>query len=177
MPIPPKLLEGQRREYSIEMLLNGISNIDSTLPEERKLLTLVLPPWQRPEVWDTARKIAFIEGIYLGFGCGQYVVNGQDWLMPEGPGGEAVQAPMSGWLLDGQQRIASIRDYVNGDLVIFGDVTYPALSQGDKRRFGNQSFPCFQLDYINDESVLKALYARLAFGGMAHTTEDMARVK
>jgi hypothetical protein len=92
------------REHTIEQLIQPMA--DPTVPGDRRLLGLVLPPWQRPEVWNDAQKQRFVEGIFLGFGCGQYVINGLEWLS------DGSSAPMSGWLLDGQQRISALRDFL-----------------------------------------------------------------
>ena len=164
--LPPLLLRGSRRDFQLSHLLEATS-IESTSEGERRLLNLVLPPWQRPEVWTSAQKARFIESVFLGLGCGYYVVNGQDWDRT----GEAL--PMSGWLLDGQQRLTAIRDFIAGDVRIFGGIRWDDLDRLDKlRRFLRQPFPCFELDYTSDEDALKLLYERLNFGGTPHTGSD-----
>lgn len=165
MPLPQRLIDGVRREYTIGHLFES-SMVDPTTSEERRLLTQVLPPWQRPEVWTMEQKRRFIEGIFLGLGCGYYVVNGKDW------GRDAQPLPMSGWLLDGQQRLCALRDFVQNGLVIFTDVTYAGLSLKEQRRFMNEGFPCFELEYTTNENALKELYDRLNFGGTPHTLEQ-----
>jgi hypothetical protein len=169
MPITAKLLNGTRREYTIGHLVESTA-ADPTMPQERRLLGLVLPPWQRPEVWTIEQKRRFVEGIFLGLGCGYYVTNGLDWV--DGQDGKAESAPMSGWLLDGQQRIAALRDFLADDLVIFGDVTFSSLPQKEAMRFKRENFPCFEIAYTNNEDVLKELYDRLNFGGTAHTLDQ-----
>ena len=165
MPIPPPLLTGTRREYTLGRLVE-MTPTDPTMPTERRILGLVLPPWQRPEVWTIEQKCRFIEGIFLGLGCGWYVTNGLEWNHR----GESV--PMSGWLIDGQQRMSAIRDFLSGELVVFGDVRFPDLSEPQKRRFYRTPFPCFELDYCDNETVLQELYDRLNFGGTPHTPEQ-----
>lgn len=165
MPIPPPLLTGSRREYTIGHLVDS-TPVDPTTPMERRLLSLVLPPWQRPEVWSALQKRRFIESIFLGLGTGYYVVNGLDW------DNAGACLPMAGWLLDGQQRICAIRDFLNGTLVVFDDVKFTEFSKPDQVRFLRNPFPCFQLEYTSDEDTLKELYDRLNFGGTAHTAEQ-----
>ena len=75
MSLPPKLLEGNRCEYTIGRLIEDVP-AETTRAGERQLLGLVLPTWQRPEVWTVEQKRRFVEGIFLGFGCGYYVTNG-----------------------------------------------------------------------------------------------------
>jgi hypothetical protein len=169
MPLPKPLLDGMRRDFSISNLWET-SPIEPTMPEERLLLNLVLPPWQRPEVWSLEQKVRFVEGIFLGFGTGYYVVNGADW---ETVAGVTTSMPMSGWLLDGQQRISAIRDFIAGEFVVFGDVRYPDMPIADRRkRFDNQAFPCIMLEYTADETKLLEMYRRLNFGGTAHSAKD-----
>lgn len=167
MPIPPPLLRGARREYMIDRLIE-MTPIDPTMPEERRLLGLVLPPWQRPEVWSLEQKRRFVEGIFLGLGCGYYVTNGLEWDK------NGDSAPMSGWLIDGQQRMTALRDFIAGELVVFGDVRFSEMSKPEQMRFCRTPFPCFELEYTDDEEALMELYDRLNFGGTPHTPAQRA---
>lgn len=166
--LPPPLLKGSERSYSISNLWEGTSAKGNT-PFERQLLNLVLPPWQRPAVWSENQQVRFIEGIFLGLGTGYYVINGRDW---DDAGNDS---PMSGWLIDGQQRITAIARFVNGEISVFDGTRYSDLSIGEqRRRFDNMIFPCMELDYQADEELLKELYRRLNFGGTPHTQADLA---
>lgn len=170
MPLPEPLLIGRRRDFDISMLIDA-TPADPTVPEERRLLSLVVPPWQRQEVWAVEQKTKFIEGIFLGLGTGYYVTNGMDWI--DAPGGGSQCAPMAGWLLDGQQRLSSIRDFLQDALPIFDGLVYSSLDKlTASRRFLRHPFPRFELDYTDDEQKLRALYKRLNFGGTAHTAQD-----
>ncbi|HHK2198529.1 TPA: DUF262 domain-containing protein [Pseudomonas aeruginosa] len=164
--LPKPILGGIQRSYSISMLWEG-TPANTNVPAERQLLNLVLPTWQREFVWSEEQQRAFVEGIFLGFGTGFYVVNGRDY-----EGGN--DRYMSGWLLDGQQRITSIERFVKGELAVFDGIRYSDLSIGEKRRrFDHVVFPCIELEYQADEERLKALYLRLNFGGTAHSAEDL----
>lgn len=168
MPLPEPLLRGHRRDFQISQLVEA-SPIDATMPGERLLMNLVLPPWQRPEVWTDEQKVRFIEGIFLGLGAGYYVLNSPDW----GKGGKPL--PMAGWLLDGQQRITAIRDFLADRFPVFGDVFYSSLDPVvARRRFLREPFPRIELDYTGDEAVLRELYNRLNFGGTPHTPDQRA---
>lgn len=165
MPIPKPLLNGTQRDYQIGHLMDMPA--PGPAPSgERRLMNLNLPPWQRPEVWSESQKRRFIEGIFLGLGCGLYLVNGADW----DAGGNPM--PMSGWLIDGQQRISALRDFLSGDLVVFNDVRFPELSASEKLRFKRRPFPCFELDFTDSEDALKELYDRLNFSGTPHLPEQ-----
>lgn len=162
MPLPKPLLTGSMHDYGIGTLVD-MSTPGPAVPSERRLMNLTLPPWQRPEVWSMDQKRRFVEGIFLGLGTGYYVVHGSDWDSAGQP------KPMSGWLLDGQQRISALRDFLSGDMVIFGDVIFTEMSVPDQLRFKRRPFPCHELDYTDSEDTLKELYDRLNFGGTPHT--------
>lgn len=172
--IPEPILSGTTREYQIDTLLGQAQEAlasDHMATGDRTLMGFNLPPWQRDETWTEAQKRRFIEGIFLGLGCGYYVVHQMDWDEDANP------LPMAGWLLDGQQRIAAIRDFVYGPLTIFDGVGYTDLDRPTQlRRFRRQAFPCVEIPYQDDEEILKEVYRRLNFGGTPHTAADLARV-
>lgn len=168
--LPDRILRGQTSATTIQHLL--MDPLQMTMPGERNLLHWVLPPWQRAEVWEDWRKRAFVEGIFLGLGTGFYVAHQPYWER----GG--LPKPMSGWLIDGQQRLSAIRDFVSGELTVFDGLRYDSLSLPEKRiRFLNQPFPYVEIPYTSDEGVLKDLYMRLNFNvRVSHTEEDRLRV-
>lgn len=167
--LPDRLIRGSANAATLEHLL--IEPVEMTQPGERQLMHWVLPPWQRPEVWDVERKRAFVEGIFLGLGTGFYVVHQADW-------DASGTKPMSGWLIDGQQRISAVRDFLSDELVIFGNMKWSSLSLGEQRsRFLNHNFPFVEIPYQRDERVLRELSDRLNFSGrVEHTAADRDRV-
>lgn len=166
--LPKVLLQGRRRDYDIDYLLSSGTHATTTSGAERQLLCWVIPPWQRAEVWTDHQKQRFIEGVFLGLGTGYYVVNQPDW-------DSNGTLPMSGWLIDGQQRLTAIRDFVAGGVSIFDGIRYEDLSKADRlKRFAHVVFPCFEIEYQADESQLRELYDRLNFGGTSHTEADRA---
>lgn len=161
-------MNGTQRGYLIDYLVGSPSKVEMTRPGERHLMCWVVPPWQRDVVWTDEQQVRFVEGIFLGLGCGYYVVHEADWT--EGDNGEAVQKPMSGYLLDGQQRLTSIDRFVRDELTIFDGLRYSDLDWTTRRRrFLTVPFPCFEIPYQEDENLLKTLYDRLCFGGTPHT--------
>jgi len=46
------------------------------------------------------------------------------------------------------------------------------MPPADQLRFKRRPFPCFELDYTDDENSLKELYDRLNFSGTPHTAEQ-----
>ncbi|WP_432263394.1 DUF262 domain-containing protein [Cupriavidus sp. TMH.W2] len=166
IPLPQPLLSGTHRSFDIDYLQSGTA-VDTTRLDERRILNLVLPPWQRDEVWTDEQKRRFVEGVFLGLGTGFYVINGCDW------GRDGKSLPMSGWLIDGQQRMSAIRDFLNDSLSIFNGVRFSMLDRPTAlRRFLRVQFPCIELAYTDDEEKLKELYDRLNFGGTPHTAEE-----
>lgn len=168
--LPEPLLKGRESLSTIEYLFHK-PDVAITSDRERQLLSFVLPPWQRPEVWDESRKRAFVEGIFLGMGTGFYVVHEADWDTQGKP------LPMSRWLIDGQQRISAIRDFVNGDFAVFNDVRFEDMTLPEKRiRFMNRPFPGIILPSGQDEATLRQLYDRMNFSGrVEHSLEDRQR--
>ncbi|WP_455233421.1 DUF262 domain-containing protein [Geopseudomonas aromaticivorans] len=167
LKLPAPILNGSQRAYPICALWEGTRALPN-VAKERQLLNLVLPPWQRPACWTERQQVQFVEGIFLGLGTGFYVINGRDY------DGQGHDKPMSGWLIDGQQRITAIARFVSDDLAIFNGLRYSDLSLAEKRlRFGNLVFPCIELEYQPDEELLKELYRRLNFSGTAHTQADL----
>jgi hypothetical protein len=150
--MPRPLRDSQERSYTIGWLVHREANEGS--PE--KLMGLVLPPFQRPPVWTGEQQERFIESIWYGLPIGTYCINRLDTLREPDL-----------WLLDGQQRIRAIRNYIAGDFQVFGWV-YPDLPVRDQRRFQNCVFPCAEVR-IDDVAILRVIYDRLAYGGTPHT--------
>ncbi|TXT25423.1 MAG: hypothetical protein FD131_4624 [Rhodocyclaceae bacterium] len=165
MPLPKPLLTGTLHDYGIGHLVD-MPAPELAEPTDRRLMNLTLPPWQRGEEWSEEQKRRFIEGIFLGLGTGYYVVHSSDW------DGAGKPKTMSGWLLDGQQRISALRDFLAGKLVVFGDVRFTEMAAPDQLRFKRRPFPCHELEYTDNEDTLKELYDRLNFGGTPHSAEQ-----
>lgn len=173
--LPEQLLSGNACPRTISSLWEE-SSIDKTVDTERQLLSLVLPPWQRPPTWDEDRKRAFIEGVFLGFPPGAIVTVAPDWS--NGPGGIALVRPRSGWLIDGQQRVTAIRDFLQGHLAIFDGVRYQDLSRPQQiRRFDQIILTRIELPNNTEEDLLKQLYRRMNYGGVQHTHDDLCRLE
>lgn len=71
-----------------------------------------LPSFQRPLVWTLAQKVRFITSIWAGTDLGSYLVN-DTYLLEAGPGGKAFRR-LSEALLDGQQRLTAMEEYLRG---------------------------------------------------------------
>lgn len=123
---------------------------------ERKLGRFVLPPFQRPPVWTETQKVRFIESCWLGLPIGAYVVNAGRY-----------QSPFDLWLIDGQQRVTAVLNYMAGAFPVYGH-RYGDLPKVDKRRWEwGMVFPKLETQ-IEDEAELHEVYSRLAYGGTPH---------
>lgn len=172
--LPAQLLSGTASPRTISSLWEE-SGVEATSGDERMLLSLVLPPWQRPSVWDVERQRAFIEGILLGFPPGAIVTVEPDWTT--GDGGSAVVKPGSNWIIDGQQRVTAIRDFIEGRLTVFDGLRYGDLPRREQlRRFDRIVLTRIVLPSSTDEETLKSLYRRMNYGGVTHTQADLDRL-
>ena len=163
--LPAPILDSQVRAYDIEHLTREPAGADEIEPGERRLMSWILPPFQRGEVWSDDQKSRFIESIFLGLNATSYVAVPFDW---EQVGDKARRAPRAGWLLDGQQRISSIRDFLADEIEVFSGVRWSDLDARQKRFFMRQPFPCCMVDRALDEDALREIYERLAYGGTPH---------
>ena len=82
------------KEYPVEVI---ISKLEKGL--------LFIPPYQRKFVWKPIEKSRFIESVFLGVPIMPFLVSSS---------GEAAELE----IIDGSQRIRTLQDYVNGDLVL-----------------------------------------------------------
>jgi len=124
---------------------------------ERLLGWFVLPPFQRPPVWSEAQKVRFIESAWNGLPIGAFVFNQPD----------AHASPYENWLLDGQQRITAILEYIADAFPVMGYL-YSELGEPDRRRWHmSVSFPCLKTS-LTDVTALAEIYDRLAYGGTPH---------
>lgn len=174
--LPDLLLAGRERPYTLDALLHQAK--DAELAREmpqgyRKIMGFNLPPWQRGQVWSLPQQQRFIESIFLGLGTGNYVTTTIEFA-PDGGG----MLNTSLLLLDGQQRITAIQNFVNNTLPVFGDIYYDDLTNAQKRtRFRHTTFPCVEVSALAPESVLKEMYYRLNHGGTAHNEADIETLR
>ena len=124
-----------------------------------------LPDFQRPLCWTQAQSISFIESVYLGFDLGSYMVNNYT-----SDGGYCVN--YSDVLIDGQQRINAVTEYIENKFEVFG-AYWRELDRADRTRFKHTTFTrktitCF------DEELLREAYNRLNFAGTKHTEDQRA---
>ena len=109
------------------------------------------PDFQRQEVWSTTKKKRLIDTVLRG------------WSIPPIHFVETVDNKLE--VLDGQQRLASLRDFVHNRFAVDGNVTpfdpairalhgkfYKQLDPSVKRRFDQYALRCFRItDYLPEE--------------------------
>lgn len=144
-------------------LISGVARNHSEytrplIPGERCLGAFIVPPFQRPMVWTGAQKVRLVESIYMGLPIGSLVYN---------------QTPLAGpcdrWLLDGQQRVTAIIEYLEGGFEVSG-WRYPDLPERERRHFDRMGVAVIETR-ISDEASCRDIYNRLAYGGTAHVQE------
>ncbi|USN15332.1 hypothetical protein KIKIMORA_01860 [Brevundimonas phage vB_BpoS-Kikimora] len=130
---------------------------------ERKLGNFILPAFQRPPVWSEAQKVRFIESIWQRLPLGAYIVN-------RVPG---IDSPYDNLLLDGQQRITAIMDYVADAFPVLG-YRWSELTPIDRRQFS--MIPMSYMETaLEDMDLIQEVYDRLAYGGTAHEPKDTTK--
>jgi hypothetical protein len=124
-------------------------------PGERRVGWLILPDFQRPPVWTAAQRARFIESAWMGLPIGVFVWN------------DAPDTPYHQWLLDGQQRVTAVIDYMADAFPVFG-YRFSELTVVDHRKWDMMiGFPCLKTS-LTDRSALREVYDRLAYGGTPH---------
>ncbi len=175
--------------YTLENLAGYITGKEPSVfhlrnrnPESEKFCGFYLPPFQRGEVWTDDQKIRFMESLFCELPVAPLMfVNNCD--LPQ----------VDGWLIDGQQRMSAIRDFVNGGIRVFNDeLGYDNMSEtvlarpidnmanapqiaGNLWRKANLIFQRIEGDV--NVPILKELYERMNFGGAAHTEDDRLKLR
>jgi len=128
----------------------------------RTVMGYVLPDWQRGLVWSEGQKVAFIESAWLGIPIGTYAYN-------QGK----IGSPYDHLLIDGQQRMSAVQDYIENAFPVFGHY-WSELPTPDERRWSlSTSFPCYTVE-TEDEALLRNYYNLTNFGGTAHKESERA---
>lgn len=164
--MPDRFLGGSTLNYSVDHLIGGgewkMEHRRPLAEGERALGWLILPPFQRPRVWTLEQKVKLIESVWLELPIGAYVYNQTG----------VYKHPTDRWLVDGQQRISTLLEYVDDGFAVYG-YRWSELSALERSIFGSKTFPAIQLD-ITDPAMLEDIYNRLAYGGTAHEPKEPA---
>lgn len=142
---------------------------------ERFVMGYPLPKWQRPLVWAESQKIAFILSAWNGVDLGSYLINDiQDVFKTEDG---LVYKEFSDVLLDGQQRLSALEDYLTDKFAVPDAAGMPRfwseIPRIERRRFANTTFTRSTIQ-SRDEALLRYAYDMRAFGGTAHAPDQRA---
>lgn len=131
-------------------------------PDLRRVMGFVLPAWQRGSVWSIDQQIRFIESAWAGMPLGTYTVNRP----------EDLNHPLSGYLLDGQQRVTAISEWLSDGFRVHGAL-WSEVSEDLKRRFKVTKFSSFETDFVNEHDAM-VYYDLFNFGGTPHQENERA---
>lgn len=151
-----------RRDFTLDTLhFHWERNLSAEAADEL-LLGYVIPPFQRPSVWTLDQQTRFIESLVLGLPVGVFIYN------------RASEADHEAdlWLIDGQQRLRSVRRFLENEITIF-DRRFCDLSVVEQRRFLGTPFPALEMAE-DDVRYLMEVYDRLNFGGTPHLDDERA---
>lgn len=127
----------------------------------RMIMGFVLPVWQRPLVWTEEQKVSLIENIWRGIPIGTYTYNVAGY-----------NSPNDMLLIDGQQRMSAIEDYILDKFPVFG-YKYSEITRLDRRCFDMRMFASYETR-SEDEAYLRNYYNIMNFAGVAHTEDQKA---
>lgn len=128
----------------------------------RTAMGYCLPTWQRGEVWTLAQKIALIESAWRGVSIGTYTFN-------RGKYGSRFD----NLLVDGQQRMLAIQDYIEDKFPVFG-YRYSEVTVVDRRLWNVSIHFHSYITETEDEAYLRGYYNLMNFGGTAHKQTERA---
>ncbi|MCX8795868.1 DUF262 domain-containing protein [Vibrio parahaemolyticus] len=139
----------------------------SDYPWAKKMLgKFPLPQWQRDSVWTDKQKVSLIESAYYGFDLGAIVINTYD----HDKKGNLI--PFSDCLIDGQQRIGAMLDYINSKFKVNG-YYFNELSRQEQGSFMMRDIGLHKISCFEEEK-LKMLYNHLNFSGTNHKESERA---
>jgi hypothetical protein len=169
MVLPPEIKQGKIFNGTLGEFLSKYKDFKEEGPlveADRYVMGFPIPPWQRPIVWTEAQQVSFIENVLIGVPTGTIAVVDFGY-----ENGSLIFG--SDWLLDGQQRLMAIQNYVDGVFMAHG-IYYADLERTDHSlRFRGRAFPSLVLSHMPEDD-LKQFYNTYNFGGVAHSEADRA---
>ncbi len=124
-----------------------------------------IPEWQRDEVWDTARKQKLIDSILRG------------WRLPKFY--FMVTGPQTYEVVDGQQRLATIFEFLAGDLSLadetakeFGGYRYSELSADVSDEVDDFEIDFDEISDASDDDLME-FFQRLQNGLQLNSSEKL----
>ncbi len=124
------------------------------------------PEFQRAHVWNDAQRTAYMEFKLMG-----------------GPGSDEIFFNAPGWnkrsrtsmvLVDGKQRLETVRMFLRGEVSIFNGLVYGDF---EDRLNSLDHFFFFNVADLTDKADVYRWYLGMNAGGTAHTSEELAKVR
>jgi hypothetical protein len=128
------------------------------------------PDFQRDFVWTERQRTAFVEHCLRGGTYGRTLYfNAPGW--PEFDDGDLTIE-----LVDGKQRLAAARDFMAGELKVFGGWTLGDFDEPERLRRMNQCFH-FAINGLRTRAEVLQWYLDINAGGTAHSEDELDRVR
>lgn len=139
----------------------------------RFVMGMPVPTWARGLEWNLGQMSRFISAVWSGADLGSYLTN--DWYEPES-GGRSL-AENSEILVDGQQRLHSLEEYLLDRLAIPDAQGQPRiwseLGNGERKRFLSTIFTHARVS-SGDEVALRKTYDLCALGVVPRSFDQRA---
>lgn len=113
---------------------------------------IISPYFQRKMVWRTIHKIDFIKTILIGFPFPEIFIARGDL--------DIERMTTTSCIVDGQQRLNSIIEYINDKYEVDGKV-YSKLQVDEKEKFLKYEIAIIELDMKHDDPQIKDIFKRL----------------
>lgn len=140
--LPKKIYLGQQYNFHIEHLFTSSM-------KENDLFFFIIPEFQRSFVWTQEQQVRFIDSIFRGIPLGTYSYTKNNFI-----------------LLDGQQRITTIYNFINNKFQYMGRY-FKDLTEKELFDFKMTIFPAYVSNNETDD-YMKNYYDLMNFGGTPH---------
>lgn len=125
------------------------------------------PSFQRNASWDRKRKSKFVESILLNIPI-------PNLFFAEDDDGSKV-------VVDGQQRLLALRDYIAGDYGLLGlevlhqlnGMKYESLTERQQRIISNRTLRCLVISARSDSEIRFEVFERLNTGGVPLNAQEV----
>lgn len=181
MQMPQRVLTTTISHYPIDVLalhlekyLADPSSAHDCSPwAARFVMGMPVPTWARGVEWNVGQKSRFISAVWSGSDLGSYLTNG--WCEPVTVG--RALAENSEILIDGQQRLHSLEEYLLDRLAIPDAQGQPRiwseLGNGERKRFLSTIFAHARVSSA-DETALRKTYDLCAQGVVRRSFDQRA---
>jgi hypothetical protein len=180
--MPQRILATTVSHYPIDVLVghwemylvDSSSSAHDRFPwAGRFVMGMPVPTWTRGLEWNLGQKSRFISSVWSGADLGSYLTN--DWYEPVI--GSRALAENSEILIDGQQRLHSLEEYLLDRLAIPDTQGQPRiwseLGNGERRRFLSTIFTHVRVS-SDDEVALRRTYDLCAQGVVPRSFDQRA---